>query len=291
MKKKLLFLFPLFFILLTCNKDEETPTIEVREYSEQVNVDQQMIEDFMKSHTYNYEDFNKQSNVSVRFDTIDASNSSKSSLFEMASLKTVNVNDADGNSIPHNLYYILAQQGSNNSPEVTDSVYVTYQGSLIDGYVFDERKFPMWLDLPNTISGFREGITELKSGNYFVNKNGTVTYDSYGVGIFFLPSGIGYFENSASGIPGYSPLIFTINLMTHTPTDHDNDGILSIFEDIDGNGDPFGDDTDGDNLWNMYDVDDDGDGILTINELDKNNDGVIDDTDNDGTPDYLDFNN
>ena len=291
MKKKLFFLLPVFLLFLQCKKEDTTEPIPIRDYSEQVIVDQDLLETYLKTHTYNYEDFNKQSNVSVRFDTIDASNSTKSSLFEMASLKTVNVNDADGNSIPHNLYYILAQQGSNNSPEVTDSVYVTYQGSLIDGYVFDERNFPMWLDLPNTISGFREGVTELKSGNYFVNKNGTVTYDSYGVGIFFLPSGIGYFENSASGIPGYSPLIFTINLMTHTPTDHDNDGILSIFEDIDGNGDPFGDDTDGDNLWNMYDVDDDGDGVLTINELDKNNDGVIDDTDNDGTPDYLDFNN
>ena len=40
----------------------------------------------------------------------------------------------------------------------------------------------------------------------------------------------------------------------------ERDGILSIFEDIDGDNNPFGDDTDGDNLWNMYDVDDDGDG-------------------------------
>ena len=38
--------------------------------------------------------------------------------------------------------------------------------------------------------------------------------------------------------------------MTFTPTDHDNDGILSIDEDIDGDGKPFRDDTDGDNLWN-----------------------------------------
>ena len=36
--------------------------------------------------------------------------------------------------------------------------------------------------------------------------------------------------------------------MTHTDTDHDNDGILSIFEDIDGDNKPFGDDSDGDNL-------------------------------------------
>ena len=28
--------------------------------------------------------------------------------------------------------------------------------------------------------------------------------------------------------------------MTYTPTDHDNDGILSIFEDVDGDGKPLG---------------------------------------------------
>ena len=106
-----------------------------------------------------------------------------------------------------------------------------------------------------------------------------------------MPSGIAYFENTSSGIPEYSPLIFSVKLMTYTPTDHDNDGILSIFEDIDGDGKPFRDDSDGDNLWNMYDVDDDGDGVLTVNEIDKNNDNVIDDSDNDGVPDYLDPNN
>ena len=74
-------------------------------------------------------------------------------------------------------------------------------------------------------------------------------------------------------------------------TDHDNDGVKSILEDIDGDGKPFGDDTDGDRLWNMYDSDDDGDGILTIDEIDKNNDLIIDDSDDDGVPDYLDPNN
>ena len=140
------------------------------------------------------------------------------------------------------------------------------------------------------MEGFREGISELKTGNFSENLNGTISYDSFGVGLFFMPSGIAYFENTSSGIPEYSPLIFSVKLMTYTPTDHDNDGILSIDEDIDGDGKPFGDDSDGDNLWNMYDVDDDNDGILTVNEIDKNSDNVVDDSDNDGIPDYLDPN-
>ena len=162
---------------------------------------------------------------------------------------------------------------------------------LTDKYVFDERKHPAWLDLANALQGFREGVSELKSGEFRQNSNGTVQYSSFGVGLFFLPSGLGYFENTSANIPEYSPLIFSVSLITSNPSDHDNDGILSINEDIDGDGDPFYDDTDGDNLWNMYDSDDDGDGTLTINELDKNNDQIIDDTDNDGIPDYLDPDN
>ena len=44
------------------------------------------------------------------------------------------------------------------------------------------------------------------------NSNGTIEYSSFGVGLLFLPSGIGYFENSTADIPEYSPLIFTVSL-------------------------------------------------------------------------------
>jgi len=46
----------------------------------------------------------------------------------------------------------------------------------------------------------------------------------------------------------------------------DNDGIPAILEDINGNGNLFDDDTDGDNLPNFLDVDDDGDNVLTASE-------------------------
>ena len=291
MKKKLLFLIPLFLILTQCKKDDDDPEYVIREYSEQVNVDHQLLEDYLRTHTFNYEDFVNQINVDVKIDTLTDFNSSRQSLYDLANVKTINVTDSNGNNVNHNLYYIIAREGLNEKPSVADSVYIAYDGLLTDGYVFDNRKFPIWLDLANSLEGFREGVSELKTGNFTENSNGTISYTSFGVGIFFMPSGIGYFENTSSGIPEYSPLIFSVKLMTYTPTDHDNDGILSIFEDVDGDGKPFGDDSDGDNLWNMYDVDDDGDGVLTINEIDKNNDNVIDDSDNDGTPDYLDPNN
>ena len=291
MKKKLLFLIPLFLIFTQCDKDDEEAEYVIREYSEQVNDDHQLLEDYMKTHTFNYEEFNNQSNINVKIKPLTDSNSSNKSLFELASIKTVDVPDSNGNNVSHNLYYIIAREGLKDKPTVADSVYIAYDGLLTDGFVFDNRKFPVWLDLANSLEGFREGVSELRTGTFTENSNGTISYDSFGVGIFLMPSGLAYFENTSSGIPEYSPLIFSVKLMTHTPTDHDNDGILSILEDIDGDGKPFRDDTDGDNLWNMYDVDDDGDGILTVNEIDKDNDNVIDDSNNDGIPDYLDPNN
>ena len=291
MKKKLFFLVPVFLLFLQCKKEDTTEPYSIRDYSEQVIVDQDLLETYLKTHTYNYEDFNNESDVNIKLDTISDNNSSRVSLFEQASIKTIDVTNAEGQITSHNLYYIIAREGSNESPSVADSVYVAYNGILTDGSSFDNSKFPIWIDLANTIEGFREGVSELRTGKFTENSNGTIAYTSFGVGLFFIPSGIGYFENINSGIPEYSPLIFTVKLMTHTDTDHDNDGILSIFEDIDGDNKPFGDDSDGDNLWNMYDVDDDGDGILTVNEIDKNNDSIIDDTNNDGIPDYLDPDN
>ena len=90
---------------------------------------------------------------------------------------------------------------------------------------------------------------------------------------FYLYLLVWHIQNISSGIPEYSPLIFTVKLMTHTDTDHDNDGILSIFEDIDGNDDPISADTI--SQWGkaeLVDLDDDGDGTLTVNE-DANGDG------------------
>jgi len=285
----------IFFLFVSCNKDDDINEVEIRDYSEQVVTDEQTIEEYLRSHYYNYEDFNSANSfevdIKIRIDSITDATSNKTPLLDQVKIKTINVSNSEGLETPHKLYYIIAREGISSNPSVVDSVYINYKGMLTDNYVFDERKYPTWLDLANSLEGFRQGVSELKSGEFKQNSNGTIQYSSFGVGLFFLPSGIGYFENTTANIPEYSPLIFSVSLMTSNPTDHDNDGILSINEDIDGDGDPFYDDTDDDNLWNMYDTDDDGDGTLTINELDKNNDQIIDDTDNDGIPDYLDPDN
>ena len=78
------------------------------------------------------------------------------------------------------------------------------------------------------------------------------------------------------------------------PLDDDDDGdtLLTLHEDLDGDGNPANDDSDGDGTPNYLENDDDNDGTLTAAENpDANGDGNpadARDTDADGTPDYLD---
>ena len=70
-------------------------------------------------------------------------------------------------------------------------------------------------------------------------------------------------------------------------SDSDGDGVADVFEDFNGDGDLENDDTDGDDIPNYLDDDDDGDGVLTIDEaVDENGNPV--DTDGDLDVDYLD---
>ncbi|QHI36385.1 hypothetical protein IMCC3317_17470 [Kordia antarctica] len=71
--------------------------------------------------------------------------------------------------------------------------------------------------------------------------------------------------------------------------DTDGDGVFDTFEDINGDNDLTNDDTDQDGTPNYLDIDDDGDGINTADEnYDGDNDPTNDDTDGDQIPDYLD---
>ena len=69
--------------------------------------------------------------------------------------------------------------------------------------------------------------------------------------------------------------------------DADADGVPNVFEDFNGDGDLTNDDTDMDGTPNYLDTDDDGDNVLTIDEL-LDADGNPVDTDGDGDVNYLD---
>lgn len=71
--------------------------------------------------------------------------------------------------------------------------------------------------------------------------------------------------------------------------DDDNDGLATVFEDLDDDGYPVNDDTDGNGIPNYLDNDDDGDSILTAEEdVDQDGNPTDDDTDENDIPNYLD---
>ena len=130
MKNTFVILFLSIFILHGCDKDSDDIQ-EIREYSEQVTVDNDLIVTYLQTHTYNYDRLNVKSDVKIILDTLDSSNSSKLSLYDMVDMKTVNVTDSNGDLIPHDLYYIIIREGEKRNPVITDSVYVAYKLSLI----------------------------------------------------------------------------------------------------------------------------------------------------------------
>ena len=86
-------------------------------------------------------------------------------------------------------------------------------------------------------------------------------------------------------------LVFQVELLDFVKgTDHDNDGISSAIENLDEEMNTTDLDTDEDGLPNYIDTDDDGDGVLTINE-DANGDGDptndFNDPNKPDVPDYL----
>jgi hypothetical protein len=118
--------------------------------------------------------------------------------------------------------------------------------------------------------------------------NSTSHWSSQGVDL----SGIGntptlkvrFEANSTTGLLWYVDDVY----LSASP-DTDGDGLGDRREDLNHNGNPADDDSDGDGIPDYMDPDDDGDGVLTKDE-DVNQDGNPgnDDTDHDGKPNYVD---
>jgi len=279
-------------LVLGCKKDDGPEPI--REIQDQTPEDDKSLVKYLQTHFYNYEDFENDPHnhkIVITIDTIADENSNKIPLWDQVNTKTIEIKDKNDNLIPNKMYFLVVKEGIGEKPSRVDSTFVTYKGTLLNRFVFDSRDLPLWFDLTGVVRGFREFLPELRSGSHSINNDGTYDFDHYGQGMFFIPSALGYYAQSILTIPQYSPLVFTVALHKVNQADHDNDGILSINEDPDGDGDPFNDDTDEDRIPNYRDSDDDGDGTLTKKEYDRDGDGVPDDDDNDGTPDYLDEDN
>lgn len=100
------------------------------------------------------------------------------------------------------LQYEILTEGTGKQPKATDTVRCHYEGSLINGSVFDssyKRGEPAEFGLNQVIPGWTEGVQLMKEGAKYR---------------FYIPYLLGYGENGAgSSIPPYSTLIFDVELI------------------------------------------------------------------------------
>ena len=273
---KLKYLIPILTLLIvfySCNKDSNDD--EIFDAAAQSIVDDESLVDYLQSHYY------IPAGDSEPFGTVDTIMNNESSLFGQVETQNITHND-----INYKLYYLLIDQGVNDNPTRYDSVFVKYRGFTLDSLKFDEstnfNTTRSWLDLNGVIQGWKYGFPNFKSGNNISEPGEPISFEDNGKGILFIPSGLAYGNFGASSIPPNAPLLFHIELAIVVTADNDNDGVLNIYEDLDGSGEASDDDTDGDSLANFIDPDDDGDGTLTRDE------SITADADGDGIVDYLD---
>lgn len=305
-------------ILLVCvacpsDDDNEPVAIPIRDRGEQSILDDEILQEYLQTHFYNYEEFeagDDSFNYEVVIDTIAGENSDKTPIIDRPELDIVTY---DRFGTTNTLYILRAREGGStedNTMELTsnytDSLFMNFRGvHLDDGSVFDGTANPIWLNLPATIDGFAQGLEGYRGdpNGVSVNEDGTSTYENFGSGAVFISSGLGYFNQPPPGIDLYANLIFTYQIFDVENTDHDGDFIPSIDEDIAGNNFLFDeeDNTDGDPAFNFRDPDDDNDRVNTRLEIittrtdeDDSNDAIDEqfvsflDTDGDGTPNHLD---
>ena len=305
-------------LLAGCGNDDglDVQVIPPRDMAEVAVENEAELREYLQTHYYNYEDFRNPPldfDYKIVLDTIAGENAGKTPLIDQVSPVQINVSSGqlglqDQPDQTHTFYYLIAREGTDESPTVADSAYVTYRGSLLDGKDFDGSfTQPIWFDLARIqgplqgARGFAEAIPYFKAASTITaNPDGTVSSLDGGVGAMFLPSGLAYFNRPPSvAIPAYACLVFTIELFTVEETDHDDDGIPSIQEDLDGDGYLYNDNTDEETeratpgaalRVNFLDDDDDGDFTPTRDEIIINPDGslTVPDTNGNGIPDYLD---
>ena len=99
-------------------------------------------------------------------------------------------------------YQVLKQGNGTASPKATDTVKVHYQGTLLDGTIFDssiQRGEPISFPLNGVIPGWTEGLQLMKVGDRFK---------------FIIPPNLAYGPNSPSpAIPPNSTLVFEVELL------------------------------------------------------------------------------
>ncbi len=291
-------IFAFLFIALLCfsscrNDDDDFELAPPRDRTAQQARDKDSLLNYLNSHYYNASTFATPGNYSYQDIIIEElpedgvlPDPDDNTLL----IDAVEIHVITYLNVEYEFYVLKLNQGGGEQPNFTDDITLNYEGSLLDGDVFDSTANPANLDLINLIEGWRRVIPGFgTSVSVTENPDGTVSYDNYGLGVMFLPSGLAYFNSPPFGINFYDNLIFKFELYRTQPNDHDEDLIPTHLEDLDSDYNIYKDDTDNDDVPNFFDPDDDNDGVLTkYEDLDNDGDPTNDDTDGDGVPNYLD---
>ncbi len=295
----------LFFILIglfSCQKDDSTTTTIEIPYWQLAPIDDAAIVSFLTNNYFNEEEFNNAGSFDpgvfkydIKFSedsevtgydsngdgVIDVSDIDNTTVFNRTPLINYLISDENDNSVfkivekiiyvegvAHTLYILKINQGSGSEqPKFCDEALVSYEGMTLLNDVFDNALNPVKLDLASTVKGFSESVSEFNiAATVTPVGDGTFTYSDFGVGAVFMPSGLGYYSGSAGSISAYTPLIFKLKVYGETELDHDDDGVPTYVEDLNGDHYLNNDDSDLDGVPNYLDVNDDNDPILTIDE-------------------------
>jgi len=284
---KILSVFVFGIVLVSCTSNNNTESEPLRDYATQYATDLASIDQYIDTHYLTYD-----SDYNVTFDTL-LQNSGHSSIRTDVAFHLSDTTIAQ-NGVNYKVYFIKFREGTQKRPTQVDSVHVAYRGvNLKKSAQFDVAQTPTWFKLQEVISGWSHIIPNFKTGTYSPSTGGNpATFNDFGAGVMFLPSGLAYYNNAAGTIPAYTPIIFSFKLYELQYRDHDNDGILSKDERVVGSSLPTS------VRWKVnpysgYDIN--GDGVIdTSNTLyDSNNDGTLDsreynDTDSDGIPNMYD---
>ena len=104
--------------------------------------------------------------------------------------------------LPSGLQYEVVREGTGRKPKATDSVKCHYEGTLVDGTVFDSsrrRGEPAVFPLNGVIRGWTEGLQLMQEGAVYR---------------FFIPYNLAYGENGVgASIPPYAALVFEVELI------------------------------------------------------------------------------
>ena len=292
MKNKIYFFISLSltFFLFSCPGDQDglNSIAEVDRTIQQID-DDSILNNYLETHYYNSGELSQMSSFTIN--DIVITQLEEDAILPDPNINTLLIDDViSGTTVyeetEYDYYYLnLNQGGGDESPNFTDKVRVNYEGTLLDGEVFDNTISPVVFDLTQVVAGWSRIIPKFNTAEDFnINSDGTVSYTNPGIGVMFIPSGLAYYSSSANSIPVYSCLSFKFSCFQMEENDHDSDNVPSYLEDLNGNLDLFDDNTDGDAIYNFVDVDDDNDGTLTIDEDLEPDTDLTEDRDGDGDP-------